>query len=772
MTERVGPATRGEGPAGAPPAAASRPRELGWAVASASGAALLLGLFFFGAWFAGLPARWSATGAITMKTNAALGVALAGFALLLLGPREAAGGRRWAGTAAAAVVLITGAATLAEHLLQCDLGVDQLLASELPGAAATVSPNRMGPPASASLALLGAGLLALGWRRVRFIAPYLGLATCFVNLVPAVGYLFGIGAFYGHAPLTGIAWPTVLALLTLGFGLVLAGRGDGPAALLLREDEGGAFLRRVLPWTLLVPLALGLLAVEGERRGLYGVATGDGALVLALVFFFSVFLWRSAGRVSRAAAAQRSLARFPEENPDPVLRVDGGLTVLYANQAARARLRPLQVEVGRTAPPELAALAGRALAEGRRLETEVRCGDALFSMSVVPVGAEVNLYGQDVTARKAMEEELREADRRKTEFLAVLSHELRNPLAPIRNGVYVLEHAAPGSEQARRAQQVIGRQTGHLARLVDDLLDVTRISRGKIDLRREPLDLREVVRATVEDQRALYARGGIALHLEEGADAVRVEADRTRLAQVLGNLLNNALKFTPAGGAVAVRLEVQDGRAVLRVQDDGQGIDPAHVERMFEPFAQADHGLARTLGGLGLGLALVKSLVELHGGAVRARSEGPGQGAEFVVSLPLAAGGGPASAPAAGAGARRRLVLVIDDNADAGQTLADLLELEGHAVHLACDGRSGVALARELRPDVVLCDIGLPDLDGYEVARTLRREEALRSTRLVALTGYAQPEDRARAAEAGFDAHLAKPPRLEALAKLLGADGD
>jgi PAS domain S-box-containing protein len=373
----------------------------------------------------------------------------------------------------------------------------------------------------------------------------------------------------------------------------------------------------------------------------------------------------------------------------------------------------------------------------------------------------------DLTAQKKAEAELREADRKKTEFLGVLSHELRNPLAPIRNGVYLLARAQPGSERAVRARHVIERQTAHLARLVDDLLDVTRIERGKIELRRARLDASEVVRQTCEDHRDLFEAREIALDLRLSRPAW-IDADPTRLAQMVGNLLQNAAKFSRRGQAVRVSVSTTGAAAEIRVRDEGLGIAPDLLQGLFEPFVQADGGLSRAQGGLGLGLALVKGLAELHGGAVRARSEGLGKGSEFVIELPLARGqAAPAQEARAGRPGGPLRVLVIDDNLDGAQTLADLLELEGHRTEIATDGRSGVAKARELRPDVILCDIGLPDMDGFEVARALRDEGALRSVRLVALSGYAQPEDRQRALEAGFDAHVAKPPDPEALLRAL-----
>ena len=371
---------------------------------------------------------------------------------------------------------------------------------------------------------------------------------------------------------------------------------------------------------------------------------------------------------------------------------------------------------------------------------------------------------------RAKEEALREADRRKNEFLAMLSHELRNPLAPIRNSIYILDRAAPGGSQARRAQRVIDRQVTHMTRLIDDLLDVTRISRGKIHLRRERLDLEEVVRRTVEDLRSVFVENDVELEVTIAGAPFIVDGDGTRLGQIVGNLLQNAAKFTPRGGRthLTVAADEDGAHAILRVRDDGGGIAPDMLPLIFEPFMQADKTLDRSKGGLGLGLALVKGLVELHGGSVSAHSEGLGRGAEFVVRLPLAA---PAialgSAPPAAAPSGARRVLVIEDNADAAETLKDALELSDHIVEVAGSGAEGLEMARGFAPDVVLCDIGLPGMDGYEVAKAIRADPQLRSVWLVALSGYALPEDVERAKGAGFDRHLAKPPDLDALERAL-----
>jgi two-component system, chemotaxis family, CheB/CheR fusion protein len=371
-----------------------------------------------------------------------------------------------------------------------------------------------------------------------------------------------------------------------------------------------------------------------------------------------------------------------------------------------------------------------------------------------------------VEERERAEQALREADSRKDEFLAVLSHELRNPLAPIRSSLHVLAHATDAGAAAK-AHEIIARQVGHLARLVDDLLDVTRISNGKLQVERRSMDLRDLAQRTAEDHRGLFTAREVALEVALPDEPLWVDGDATRLAQAIGNLLQNSAKFTSSGDSVRLSLDEVDGSAVLCVRDTGVGIDPAMIPRLFQPFSQADTTLNRRFGGLGLGLALVKGLVETHGGTIDVSSGGKGAGAEFVVRLALAAA--PARIEVAPTAAPRpRRILVIEDNLDAAESLQLALELEGHEVAVAHDGPQGIDRARQLTPEVVLCDIGLPGMDGYAVAKALRREPGLRNTLLVALTGYALPEDQRRAAEAGFDAHLTKPATVEGVEKVMG----
>lgn len=362
--------------------------------------------------------------------------------------------------------------------------------------------------------------------------------------------------------------------------------------------------------------------------------------------------------------------------------------------------------------------------------------------------------------RRASEAALKLADQRKNEFIAVLSHELRTPLAAVSNSIFLLEHAAPGSGQAHRAQALIGRQAAQLSRLVDDLLDVTRITHNKIQLQRQRMDLAQAARHAIEDQLDAYEANGLRLGFEAPERPVWVLADPARVTQMLGNLLTNASKFTGRGGRVTLEVQAQGAHlAAVSVTDTGIGMDGELLGRLFQPFEQAERSLAGNPGGLGLGLALTKGLAELHGGRITASSPGLGQGSRFVLTLPMIAHPEQplGAAPVPAAGPRRHRILVIEDNLDAALTLKLLLEHFGHEVATAHSGRTGLERARVLRPEVVFCDIGLPDTDGYSVARTLRSDPQFEPAYLVAMTGYGQDEDKRRALAAGFDRHLTKP---------------
>ena len=374
---------------------------------------------------------------------------------------------------------------------------------------------------------------------------------------------------------------------------------------------------------------------------------------------------------------------------------------------------------------------------------------------------------------------LREADHRKDEFLATLAHELRNPLAPIRNGLEILRRSGQLVGSAARARDMMERQLAHMVRLVDDLLDVSRISRGKVDLRLAPLLVQAVLDHALEASRPAIDQGGHTLVLQVPAQPLQVSGDLTRLAQVVSNLLNNAAKYTPSGGRIELAARAEAGRAVIEVADNGTGISADMLPRVFDLFAQVDRTLARSQGGLGIGLSLARQLVSLHGGEIVAESPGLGLGSRFTVRLPLAAEPPPSSLPATprGPGATPAArVLVVDDNVDGAESLALMLGLLGHEVRTAHDGASALQAAAQWRPEVVLLDIGLPGMSGYDVARSLRTQRPAGDLMLVAVTGWGTQEDQRRSAEAGFDHHLTKPVEAAALEAVLacrqGAGGN
>ena len=424
---------------------------------------------------------------------------------------------------------------------------------------------------------------------------------------------------------------------------------------------------------------------------------------------------------------------------------------------------------------------------GRRVEMPALRGDGVefpIELAIVRIPGEPPLftgYVRDLSAAKRAEEAARETDHRKDEFLSMLAHELRNPLAPILNALHVARQPETSAADCEQALILADRQARHLTRIVDDLLDVSRVMRGKIQMRPQRLDLGNLVQTAVEDRRSVVEQAGLSLEVKTPAAPVWVHGDATRLSQVFQNLLDNAVRFTDRGGSVAVRLTIdEEAHAVVTVGDNGIGIEPEMLPRLFDVFAQADRTLERTRGGLGLGLSVVKGLIDLHGGQVEAASKGPGRGAEFTVRLPVEAtpptltdtstssAANATTAVPSRAGLR---VLVVEDQRDAAASLRMLLEMLGHETRVAYTGPDGVRAAEEWRPDIVLCDIGLPGLDGYGVARELRLNPITAHVRLLALTGYGTDEDRRLTREAGFDLHLTKPVAPEILQDVLAWRG-
>jgi len=434
--------------------------------------------------------------------------------------------------------------------------------------------------------------------------------------------------------------------------------------------------------------------------------------------------------------------------------------------------------------------------EGLPPRTVMTSGQAFFDSGGEKLGAVVSMH--DITLRKRAEEALRkahaelehrvecrtlelahanealrDADRRKDEFLATLAHELRNPLAPIRNALQILKMPRVDAATVERSREMMERQVHHLVRLVDDLLDVSRVMQGKIELRKEPVELAAVVARATETAQPLIEAQGHRLGISIPSESLLLDADPVRLAQVVANLLTNAAKYTEPSGRIWLAAERVGREAVLRIRDNGIGITPAMLPRIFDLFVQVDHATTKAQGGLGIGLTLVKNLCEMHDGSVEARSAGLGKGSEFIVRLPISTKGLPdagtpepglAAGPAAHSGHR---LLVVDDNRDAADSLAMLLELQGHEVRVAHSGSAALEMTEAYTPDVVFLDIGMPGMDGYEVARRLRRQPGLEEVVLAALTGWGQQEDRRRTADAGFDHHLVKPPDPKAVESVL-----
>ena len=745
-------------------------------------------------------ADWGDTG-VSIQPNTAILIALCGVALLLVQ-------RGWGRPASmlGGLVALVGGATLLQHVVGADFGFNHQLLFDRPwGRAATVTPGRPGPPASSSLLLLGTALLVLGSSapgplRSRRLVPLAGLAVCALMTFGVSGFLFGARSFYAIPWLSAIALQTASMLIAVGMGVVTCVPDAQPMRLLASRSGAGMLARRALPALVLLPLTLGWLRMRGEDMGLYDPGTGRALLVVGLILLGLAVLWwpllelarkeESERRARRAAREGEALVRtLGEAVPDLLWMTDADGTPLYQNPAWQGYtdlLPPTDHATG--GPPD--ALDGaaplrrlwveaRARGEPFRFETRLVRHDGevrWFTGRTVPLQGEdgriVRWVGTlaDIHALKVAEEALRDNDRRKDEFLAILAHELRNPLAPLRNGLEMMRVASdPGIQE--RARTIMERQLAGMVRLVDDLLDLERISRGKFELRRKRVALAEVVQLAMETARPVIETRAHTVSIDAPGEPVFVDGDPTRLAQVVANVLDNAAKYTDQGGRITVVVGRDGEWAVVRIVDSGAGIPAQMLGRIFERFTQVDQELDRSPGGLGIGLSLVRELVELHGGNVEAQSAGRGRGSEFIVRLPIATppphqeNGATDLDAARSPGARR--VLVVDDNQDTATSLATLVELLGNETKTAFDGLEALATAESFRPDVVLLDIGMPKLDGLEVCRRIRARPWSGKTVVVACTGWGQEEDKRRSTEAGFDHHVVKPVDPATLRALL-----
>ena len=527
----------------------------------------------------------------------------------------------------------------------------------------------------------------------------------------------------------------------------------------------------------------------------FGMAIRDeyGAFQYLTGVNFDVTARRKVEAALRESRAQ--LQMLADNTPDLIARFDRQLRHVFVNIAVeRATGRAREEFIGKTnrelGMPEnrcdewdraLHATFDSGAAQTVRFQMNGPAGTRHYEGRLVPErgrGGDVEhvlVITSDETHRVEAQRAVEDADRRKDEFLATLAHELRNPLAPVRNAVHVMQREGLGGPTLAWSVQVIERQVQAMTRLIDDLLDVTRINEGKMELRRQGVALDAVVHLAVESSQPLIDAMRHRLNIVMPPEPVLVHVDKVRLAQVLLNLLNNAAKYTERGGRIDVAVEQSGLDIVMSVRDTGIGIAPDQLAAVFGMFSQVTTSASWSQGGLGIGLSLAKRLVEMHGGSIEAKSEGPGRGSEFIVSLPGIVV--TATAPAASAiddtdmRASSLRVLVVDDNQDASETLATLLELSGHIPCIANDGEAALAVASSFQPDVVLCDIGLPGLNGYDVCRQLKAVVSGRTTCLIAVTGWAQDKDKQKALEAGFDHHMVKPVEPRSLLGLLGRLG-
>ncbi len=644
--------------------------------------ALVGGLLSLVAYAADIPrfADWLNSG-ISTQPNTAIAVMAAAMAVLLMWGRY----ERAAGVLGVFVAAI-GVTVLFQYASGIDLGIDGLfLFGRTWGQTRVLVPGRMGPPGAISWTMIGTAIALASIRSrpwPRAVAPGLALVAMAIASLSLVGYLYGASVLYDVPTVTVIALQTSTFILAISIAVVLSIPEHAAVRLLEDETAAGALARRVLPAVIVVPVALGLVRLWGERAGLYGLAIGTAIRTLAEIVLLSALLWWAAVTIGRQARA-------------------------------------------------------RQLAEDHLVES------------------------------------LRDADRRKNKFLATLAHELRNPLAPVRNAVALLKSRGQQDPIVDRVSEVIERQVALMARLMDDLLDIGRITNDRMELRREPVELGTIVHDAVEMCQPLMQRSGHEISIMAPQGSIIVHADPARLGQVFGNLLNNACRYMAHKGHIWVTIERNGAEAVVTITDTGIGIPPEQLATIFEMFSQVDR-TNRPHGGLGIGLHLVKRLVEMHGGQVSAHSEGPGMGSRFTVRIPALPESvtldevAPQSAPIASPEPHvARRVLVVDDNADNAELLKILLEDQGHETFMAHDGVEGLAAAERLRPDVVLMDLGLPRIDGLDACRRMREQPWGKRMLVIAITGWGQDVDRRRSQEAGFDHHLVKPVDARALSALL-----
>jgi PAS domain S-box-containing protein len=752
---------------------------------------------------------WAGLG-ISMFPNAAVCSIAGGIALLLLNRAPMRRSTRAAVRLLACLTAAVGGLTAFEHLTGIDLGIDEVLFEGTWGQTASAAPMRIGVPASFSFLLLGCALgLAAGSSRSRSIAAAMVVLPIGITSLSLVGYWFGASQLYGVARYTAIAWQTASIIFALGVGLVATIRECGIMPFLLRADAGGLAARRLLLPIIAIPILLGGTRILGTTYGFYDDAFGTALRTLFEIAIFLGFLWWTSRSISGHSAAasnanealyasEQRFTRFMQSLPGLAWIKNPDGRYVYANDALMKAFQKTRDELyGATDADVLPAKTAaefmendrRALKEpaGLLLIETMRHSDRLLHSLLVskfpipgPDGTPALVGGiaVDITDRLRAEEALKDANKRKDEFIATLAHELRNPLSPIH---FSVEICRSQTDPAKRdwALNTIDRQVQQMSRLLEDLLDVSRISYGKLKLRPERVELAGIVASAVESSQPFRIEVGQSIDIALPDQPVFLHADPVRLEQVFTNLLNNAAKFGGMGSQVTLKAATHADRVTISIRDNGAGIPQDRLEDIFEIFSQVRSTSGGSHGGLGIGLSLVRGIVQLHSGHIEARSEGVGLGSEFIVHLPLLPGDAvlenhdtpDKGDSAAGAAAGQTLVkplrlLIADDLRDSADSLAAYFRSVNYEVRTAYDGAEALALAEDFRPDLMFLDIGMPKLRGDEVCRRVRDKEWGKQVFMVAITGWGQDGDRRLTAEAGFNCHLLKPAKIDELLKI------
>jgi PAS domain S-box-containing protein len=707
--------------------------------------------------------------------------------------------------ACACLVIAFAAAVLTQYFLSIDLGVDQWMAVDH---SVDRWPGRTSVGMAISLLMVGTAYLILCSSGKALTAQAILLAAIVIPLTTVGGYLYrppDLSPFYRTSI---VSLHSAICTLFLCTGGLFLRPGTGLTRLLLSDSITGTVARRLLPSAILLPAVVGAAILYGERIGALSNALGFATLVTFAALFFAAAVWIVTAMMLRTETA-KAQAELTRDDAERLLQV-GEQRLRIALEAARLGTWEYLVETENLITSvQCKAIYGLQAADAfsysdflaaivpdqrERVQTsaehalrsstdykeqyEVRWPDGSFHWVLAygrPLADETGITTRmvgvslDVTESVLSRAALELADRRKDEFLATLAHELRNPLAPIRQAVKVARSDAASAAQRSWGLSVIDRQASHMAVLLDDLLDISRITRGQLSLQKDWIDVVSVVDAAMETARPTIDAKGQHVRLNTPADAITVFVDPVRTAQMLSNLLINAAKYSGSGAEITLGVELDSDWLRFRVRDNGIGITSDMLSKIFEMFTQVANDRARSEGGLGIGLALVRGLAVLHGGSVTGSSEGLGKGSDFLISLPRTAASGIraiASMQTATQPTRRR-ILIADDNQDAMETLKLLLEMDGHEIRTAPDGVAALALADQMVPEVMLLDLGMPGLSGFELAARVRERPWGNQVTIIAITGWGQAEDQRRSLEAGFNHHLTKPIELEALQALL-----